>query len=68
MNPLLGQTKIKREGERQISDPTDSEYYDKRLARMVQELKECPKEWKETYLLGIDVRDLKAMKERGLLK
>jgi hypothetical protein len=60
--------RIQRHGERQISDPTDSEYYDKRLARLANDLRKCPKEWRETFMAGITESDWNAMRHRGFVK
>ncbi len=65
---LCEERRIIREGGRTISERTDSEYYDKYLAKLIQDIKACPKEWLDTMLAGIDARDWKALKEKGFVK
>ena len=60
--------RIQREGVNRSSERTDPDYYEKKLARIALDLKECPKEWLNTFISGIDPRDWKELKERNLIK
>jgi hypothetical protein len=43
---------------------TDPDYNDKRLAQLAKDYKECPKEWRDTFLAGLPAADIKALRER----
>lgn len=58
---------LRHEGDRQISERTDSEYYDKKLARLAAEFDSLPWKWKKTYLEGLDPADLKELRAREMI-
>lgn len=59
--------KIPRVGERQVSEKTDPDYHDKRLAWMASTLIALTPQWREVFLQGLEASDLKLLRERGLL-
>lgn len=50
MKRLADRGKLIREGERQISDPTDPDYEDKKIARLVADYKQLDKMWRTWFL------------------
>jgi hypothetical protein len=61
---LRPSSKIPRLGEKSVSEKTDIEYSSKRLARIIQDYKACPDDWKSVFWAGIDPSDRKALKEQ----
>ena len=43
---------------------TDPDYDEKRLARLANDYKECPKEWRSAFIDGLPNSDIKALRER----
>ena len=47
---------------------TDPDYNDKRMAKLVQDFKECPKDWIGCFVKGLTKFEKDYLVERGILK
>lgn len=61
-------TRIKHVGEKQVSEKTDSEYVQKTLSKLAEDYRNCPKEWRDVFLTGLQSYQIKALEEMGVLK
>jgi hypothetical protein len=56
-----------RLGDKPVHERTDPDYYEKKLAKMAIDYRDCPDEWKGVFIAGIDTKDLKELQDRGFL-
>ena len=54
-------------GDRQVSEKTDSDYWDKRIADFARTIKSLSPEWAECFVSGLDARDRRELKDRGVI-
>ena len=64
---LLPRVSIPKEGSHSVSDKTDPDWADKRINQIARDLKECPAEWREQFLAGLEKRDIQELIDRGFI-
>lgn len=48
-------------------EQTDPDYVEKRVGKLADEYRNCPKEWKQTFIEGLTKEDKKELIERGVI-
>lgn len=61
-------TRVVRVGQTGQYERTDPDYNDKRLAQLWKDYHECPKEWRNIFLVGLPASDYKALQELKITK
>lgn len=50
-------------GDKEVYERTNPDYVDERAAKLASDYQKCPKEWRNTFIAGLDSKDWNALKE-----